>query len=237
MARWGRWLVLGLVAGAGAVAGAVWDWYNWHPMSAIMATLVAIPLVVIGALMLIVRARRSRQVGQVVLALGLGIVLGQILGPSRPDLNYAEGTITVTTDSPTVGTATASASCSFDADGQFQVSGDPNLRLQLAADDPSMPANVDGREFVGISVRVGDRWQETRTPRSDGIKLLVWVSYVVDGRAEAHMAATETSTVSLQGTARDGTLTFSGLEPSQREGELGDLGDPIDIAGTITWAC
>lgn len=233
-ARSGRWLVLGLVTGVGAVAGAVWDWYNWHPMSAVMITLLAIPLVVIGGVLLIIRARRSRQVGSVVLALALGIVAGQVLGPSRPDLDSANGTMTVTTDSPTVGTATGEVYCSFDADGQFQVSGGPNLRLELAADDPSMPADVDGREFVSISITVGDRWQDTPTPRSDGLVLSVWVSYVDARLSGVTMTSTATSTIGREGTARDGTLTFAGLVPSLRED---DLGEPLDIAGTITWTC
>ncbi len=154
-ARWGAWLLLGVVAAVGAVGGAIWDWYNWHPMSAVVATLVAIPLVLIGVVLLIIRARRSRQVGGVVLALGLGIVAGQVLGPSRPDFDGSSGSVTVALEQPHRGDLDRGASCTYDTEGQFQVSGDPNMRLPAGPADPAIPADVDGRPFVSFHLTVG----------------------------------------------------------------------------------
>lgn len=232
-ARRARWLILAFVAVAGAIVGAVWDWYNWHPMSAIVATLVAIPLVLLGVVLLIVRARLSRQAGAVVMALGLGIVAGQILGPARPDLGYGEGTITIATDGPKVATGTGSATCSFDAAGQFAVSGDSNLRLDIFDDDPTAPADVDQREFVGISMSVGERWQDGRVSRSDDVNLWISINRVTE-TSETVMLAADTSTIVVEGTAREGTIRFDGLVPFTGTEYVGD---PIDIAGTLTWSC
>jgi hypothetical protein len=230
----GRWLLVALALVAGVVGGAVWDWYNWHPMSAVVATLVAIPLVILGVLMLIIRARRSRQVGQVVLALGLGIVAGQVLGPSRPDVDGSGGTITVDLASPVVETTTIVASCTWDTEGQFQVSGDPNMRFQLTPEDPSIPASVDQRQFVLVSLSAGDRWRGDRRLRSDDLELAVHVDYVTE-RPRVVMVAADTSTLVLEGTHEAGTMTFAGLVPSMSEDE--PTGDPVDLAGTITWTC
>jgi hypothetical protein len=229
-----RWLLVALAVVVGAIGGAIWDWYNWHPMSAVVATLVAIPLVLLGVLLLVIRARRSRQVGQVVLALGLGIVAGQILGPSRPDLDGSSGSLTVALSSPVVATATAPASCSFDSEGQFQVSGDPNMRFQLAPEDPSIPADIDERDFVSFHLTVGDRWRDGSSPRSDDRQLSVHVDYVVE-QPRVVMVADDTATLVIEGTPQAGTATFAALVRSMTEDEA--TGGPIDLAGTMTWTC
>lgn len=230
--RW-TWVARAVLAVVGAIAGAVWDWYNWHPMSAVVMTLVAASLLLVGGALLAIRARWTRRVGPFVLALGLGIVAGQVLGPDRAPLDGKTGTISITTDSPTVATGTASAFCSSDRDGQFQVSGDANLRLGLFDDDPTAPADLDQRAFVQISITNGDRWRNGGIERSDDLQLQIRIGPVTAG-AETVMLATDASTVDLQGTAQSGSLRFADL--AHRTGPDG-AGGPIDIAGTLTWTC
>lgn len=229
--RW-TWIGLAVLAVGGAIAGAVWDWYNWHPMSAVVMTLVAGALLLIGGVMVAIRLGGARRLGRFVLALGLGIVVGQVLGPDRPALAASTGTVSIATERPTVATGSASASCAVDGAGQFQVSGDPNLRLDLGAADPNVPADVDQRAFVLVSVQVGDRWQGP-ADRPDAVQLTILVSGVADV-AETVLEAADASRIDLQGTAASGTLRFSGLVPRLASDAASEL---ADLAGVIEWTC
>src|SRR5688572_9406031 len=84
----------------GVAIGATCDWINWHPMSAVVITLVAVPLAIVGAVLALARPRGTRLPGLVVLALGGGIVLGQVLGPARPELQGVEGRMVLAVDAP-----------------------------------------------------------------------------------------------------------------------------------------
>ncbi len=231
-----RVVVIGLLLVVGSAAGAYGDWINWHPMDALMVTLGAIGLLLVAVALRVIRNRITRRVAVVFAALGLGVIAGQILGPSRPFLIQGEGTATVTLDSPTTATGTHIATCATVPDGtELQVSVDQNLRLDVVADDPSVPADIDQREFFGASITVGDRWRDGGLSRSDDIDLLVLISFALADTPETWMVATDASDLDIKWTNAGGTLHFAGL--TQGTDYPTSSGAPIDIRGTITWTC
>src|SRR5665811_1007195 len=82
----------------------------------------------------------------VVLAMGVGIVAGEALGPSREPLITAEGgTMALRLESPVAATATGPAICTNVASAtEFNAAGDSNMTL----DTPDHP-------FVSIDTNVG----------------------------------------------------------------------------------
>ena len=122
----------------------------------------------------------------------------------------------------------------MDASGaEIQVSGDPNLRVDVLPDDPSAPADIDQREFFGTSLTIGDRWSEGPTPRADHVALLVIVGSVTG--TETRMSSAPSSTLEVTRSESGGTLSFSGLVPRPDAGQ--PAGEPIDLAGTLAWEC
>lgn len=217
----------------GIVAGAVWDWFNWHPIDAIVLTLGAVLLLVLGGVLAIAR-RRARTLGVLLLVLGGGIVVGQVLGPSRPDLVHRDGSATVALISPKTTEGNALASCATSDGSELQLTVDQNLRLDIVDDDPSIPADIDQREFFGASLTIGDRWRVRGEPRPDRAELLVIVGSVVADVPEARYVSTPTSTLEVDWTNTRGTLRFSGL---QRVAGAEGSGAPLDLTGTIDWTC
>ena len=231
-----RWVafVAAVVFVAGALLGAVGDWVWWEPYKGVVITLAAggIFLVAIVLSML----RRTRPAALVVAAIGVGLIAGQRLGPSRPPLEHFDGTLTVTLTAPRATTGSAPVSCAMDAAAtELSVGGDPNLRLDIVPDDPTAPADVDQREFFSVSLTVGDRWQQGPTPRRDGIVLWISVGRVEADLPETRMRSGPSSTLEMDRSATGGTLSFAGLVPDIRPSE--PTGDPIDLAGTVTWTC
>jgi hypothetical protein len=53
--------------------------------------------------------------------------------------------------------------------------------------------------------------------------------------AETRMTSNRDSSIDLTGSAAGGTVRFAGLVRDTRYAEA--VGDPIDVAGTITWTC
>lgn len=227
--------MLAALAFAVAVAlGAVGDWFLWQPYNGIVITFVAAGILVFAILFAVVR--RTRPAGLVLAAAGIGLIAGQTFGPSRPPLLGSEGTLTVTLTEPRATTGTGLATCSMDESGtELSVSGDSNLRLDILPDDPSVPADIDQREFVGISVNVGDRWDQGPAPRTDRIALSVLVGQVAAGAPETRMTSDPSSTLDLQRSGSTGSLAFEGLVPDPRAD--GEPGAPIGLAGTMTWEC
>ncbi len=231
-----RWIVVltALALLAAGVLGAVGDWVWWEPYKGFIITLAAGGFLLIAIVLAVLR--RTRWAALIVAAIGVGLIAGQNLGPSRPQLQYFEGTMTVTLTDPRATSGSAPVSCAMDATAsELSLSGDPNLRLDIVADDPAAPADVDQREFVGVSLTVGDRWEEDPTGRPDGVVLRMTV-----GRAEADLPETRSrsapsSVLEMDRSATGGTLSFEGLVPDLRADEA--AGPPIDLAGALTWTC
>ena len=219
----------------GIAIGAIWDWINWHPMSAVTLTLVAVPLAIVGALLALARPRGTRMQGLVVLALGGGMVLGQVLGPARPELEINEGTMVLEADAPRSATGRGFATCSTtDAGDELQVSGDSNLRIDILPAVPNAPADLDQRAFVSVSTRVGDRWEDRTVSRSDDVDLRLAVGSVQADVPEVLLAASDASDIAIEWERLTGSLTFANLV----EANGGEVPDHLQgLAGTITWDC
>jgi hypothetical protein len=171
-----------------------------------------------------------RRAALVIVAVGIGLVAGQNLGPSREPLMIpSDGTLTLRLDSPVVGVATGPAICSNVASAtEFQVSGDPNVRL----DTPDQP-------FVSIYVNVGDRWRVLReVPRKDGVLLNIGITGTLvsdNGKPSTiGMQATEASTLESTFSNEGGSLRFANLA-AQSGPDFN--GESMDLAGTLEWTC
>lgn len=229
-------LLLALLVVTGVAAGATWDWFNWHPMDAVLMTLAAIVVLVVGGVLAVVRLRGSRPAGLLVLALGVGMVAGQVLGPSRPELAIAEGSLAMAMDQPAPAEGTGVATCQWsDARDELQVSGDHNLRIDLLPPIEGAPPDIDQRAFVLVSITVGDRWRDGVVARRDNIDLWLSVGGVADGAEEVALAASDASTLEVSWTPEGGSARFAGLVDATTGGAA--QAPLAGLAGTITWTC
>lgn len=229
----GRVTLLVALLGAGVLAamiGAYLDWRMWPVYSGLMITIAAGAILLAGALVALVGRGIWRRIGLVVLAVGIGLVAGQNLGPSRePLIQTSGGTITLRLESPVVASATSRADCSNVASQtEFQVTGDPNMRL----DTPVRP-------FVMVYINAGDRWAAIEdAPRKDGVRLEITSDDPIvpaDGKSDTvGMHATASSTLDATFSNEGGSIIFSGLEAQTGPDYSGD---PVDFAGTIEWTC
>jgi len=228
--------VAALVFVAAALVAAYMHWIWWVPAygGGLLIALAAAVVLTIGGLVALLGRWSGRAslkgVALVVFAMGVGIVAGEALGPSREPLTLTEGgTMTLRLESPVAATATGPAICQNVASAtEFRVSGDPNMRL----DTPDSP-------FVSAFADVGDRWKVLReTPRKDGVwlRLDVTGTLVTDaGRPgtigmQAAGSSTLTSTFSNAG----GSIRFAGLV-AQTGPDF--TGQSMDLAGTLEWTC
>ena len=80
----GQRIVIGAVLAfvVGGVLGAVGNWFWWLPYEGIVIPIVAGLILLIALILGVVR--RTRPAGAVALALSVGLLAGQALGPSRP---------------------------------------------------------------------------------------------------------------------------------------------------------
>ena len=235
--RRGRIALYALAIGAFAAAvlvAAYLNWIWWVPSygGGLLIALAAAVILAVGGIAALLGRRyaSAKRVALVVLAMGVGIVAGEALGPSRePLISTENGTMTLRLESPVVATATGPASCANVASAtEFSVSGDPNMRL----DTPDGPA-------VFVFADVGDRWKALREgPRKDGVWLRIDVTGVLvqDGVKPGTLSmqvagsSTLTSTFSNSG----GSIRFAGLV-AQTGPDF--TGESMDLAGTLEWTC
>lgn len=224
-----------LIALAGAGVGAYLDWKWWHPTSGVVVTLGAIGLLLVGVVAWVTGWRPIRPVAFAVLAFGVGALVGQNVGPSRPPISQAAGTVSVELTEPAdAEPITGRADCQLTPDGEnFEISGDPNLRLQIG-DQP-----LELRDAIQLSVARGDMW-EFGEPRSDGWSLIVVVSDsgpFTDDEIPGHQYLTSGAESDLvgSGTQDAGAIRFDGLvlDAEQSQGAQ----EPMELAGTIEWSC
>lgn len=221
---------LGLIFGLAGVLGAYLDWIWWPAYVGITITIAAIAILVPASLIVAIGRARVRSLGIMAFAIGIGLLAGQNLGPSRqPLIQSFEGTMTVHLDAPTVATASGSASCSTVASGtEISVTGDPNMQL----DTPARP-------FLSVYLNKGDRWEANDdSPRVRGVRLQLGIAGRLvpdDGRPLAtEMEVGPLSTVVVSFTNTAGSIQFADLVA--RTGP-DSTGDSIDIAGLIEWTC
>jgi hypothetical protein len=219
---------------AAALAAAYMNWIWWVPSygGGLLIALAAAAILAVGGIAALLGRRyaSAKRVALVVLAMGLGVVAGEALGPSRePLIMVADGTMTLRVESPVAATATGPATCANVASAtEFSVDGDPNMRL----DTPDSP-------FVSVFADTGDRWRVLReAPRKDGVWLRIDVgeALVKDGvkpgtlSMQAAGSSILTSTFSNAG----GSIRFAGLA-AQSGPDF--TGESMDLAGTLEWTC
>ena len=230
-------LVLVGIAIIGAAAGAYLDWRMWHPASGIVITIGAIGLLLIGALARASRWQPIRPLAYGVLAFAVGALLGQNFGPSRPQISLVGGTITLALTEPAnAASITGRADCQLTPDGDnFQVSGDPNLRLEIG-DQP-----LEERDPVQVALARGDMWEYGVESRGDGWSLLFILGDAgpfTDEQVptEVAMATDDSSELTGSGDQRAGSLSFSGLVEKDVGMGTGQA-DPVELSGTLSWTC
>jgi len=216
--------------GLAAIVGAYVDWLWWPLYSGIVLTIVTVPIVLIGAIAAALTHGLARRISLVALAVGIGLLVGQNLGPSRAELLVGDGTLALTLDGPAPASGSGGASCSTVADGtEISVSGDPNLSLDVP-DEP----------LVSVWFEKGDRWEALRGgPRApDGTMLVITVTPRAVGEdgtpSTIGMGADETSTVEIDYDSTGGTLRFADLVPLTG---VDYTGESMDLSGTIEFTC
>ena len=216
--------------GVGAVVGAYLNWFWWEIGYRPLAMIVAVAILIVGGLVAMIGRRIGRRLALLMLAVGLGLLAGQYLGPGRePLIHQLGGTMTLSLESPVVSVLTGSADCeNVVSETEFLVTGElerPNGQLGLPD---------------SVSVQLGDRWSFPRdTARQDRVRLEIAVTTeLVPGSIKVleriGMEATDASTVES---------TFSNAGGSIRFADLVALGGPVytgasmDLAGTLEWTC
>ena len=124
----------------------------------------------------------------------------------------------------------------LETDGRMvDLKRDPNLRIQIG----DQPREV--QDSIQVAVARGDMWEYGAESRDDGWSLLAIVSDsgpFTDEEVPGHaaMASDASSELVVSGDQHAGSMTFSGLAPT----DVG-LGDPaagqLELAGTLSWSC
>jgi hypothetical protein len=226
-------LILVAVFAGSAVFGAYADWLWWMPYNGILITLAALALFLLA--LALATAPRARALALALMVGALGLLAGQNLGPARPELRQGDGHLSVTITAPSQSSGEHLATCASHIEsGELQVSGDPNLRLDILPDSPDTPADVDDREIVGFYLTVGDRWDDGPSPRADNIRVSVFVSPALAKLGETRLTSGPESSLDLAWTETGGTLRFAGLraEEPTSDSEVFER-----LAGTATWTC
>jgi len=222
----------GLVVAALVAAYLNWIWWVPSYGGGLLIALAAAVILAVGGIAALLGRRyaSAKRVALVVLAMGVGIVAGEALGPSREPLIYQPGgTMTLRLESPVAATATGPAVCANVASAtEFSVNGDSNMRL----DTPDSP-------FVSVFADTGDRWRVLReAPRKDGVWLRIDVmgALVTDaGKPGAiGMQAAGSSTLTSTFSNTGGSIRFAGLVAQSGPDYTGES---MDLVGTLEWTC
>jgi hypothetical protein len=229
-----RWMPSLLVGAAAfvvaAIVGAYLDWILWIAYDGFMVTLVAGLILLIGGLVAVLGRGTARRKGLLALAVGIGLVAGQNLGPTREPLIYhTGGTMTLRLESPGIAIATGSADCTNVAsETEFAVSGDPNMNLETPE-----------RRSISVYANVGSRWDaRDGASRKNGVRLdILATDAAIQGNGNPTMVVmglTDSSTLESSFSNAGGWLRFAGLVAQPRDDFTGP---PVDLAGTLEWSC
>ena len=112
-------VALALTLVAAAALGAWLDWRWWEVYRGLTITLWAGGLLI--AALVLATVRRLRPFALFPLAAAVGLLLGQNLGPARPELRDSEGGATVSITTPAITTGTTPVTCAMDADADRAV--------------------------------------------------------------------------------------------------------------------
>jgi hypothetical protein len=217
--------------GAAAVVGAYLDWILWVDYEGLLITALAAIIVLVGGLMTLVGRGIWRRIGAITLVVGIGLIAGQNLGPSREPMIFStDGTMTLRLESPVVAVATGSADCTNVASGtEFAVAGTSATRLETPE-----------HHTIDVYLNVGDRWEaiDNGISRKDGVRLdlMATAAKIQDDGSPSMvvMGLTDSSTLESSFSNAGGSLRFGGLVAQPRDGFTGP---PVDLAGTLEWTC
>jgi hypothetical protein len=230
--RWMPRLLAGAVAfTVAAVVGAFLDWILWVDYDGLLITAGAALTVLVGGLVALVGRGIGRRIGAIALVVGIGLIAGQNLGPSREPLIYQpDGTMTLRLESPVEVVGVGSAACTNVASGtEFAVSGNPSMRL----DTPE-------GQSIDVYLNIGDRWEaiDGGASRKDGVRLdlIATAAKIQDDGSPSMvvMGLDDSSTLESSFSKAGGSLRFAGLVAQPRDGFAGP---PVDLAGTLEWTC
>jgi len=225
-------IVMGLAA---AAIGAYFDWLWWQPAQAIVTTLVAIAAILLAGLLFLFRRSLTTRLAFIGLAIGVGLLVGQWIGPEREPLILGSGSMTLHLDGPIQADATGPAHCQMVASGEeLQVTMDPNTRLEVEGVDPQQYA------LVSSTFAFGDRWQPEQGSREDGLVVSIYMNAAVvpanGGPTEFRLDSSPSSTIERRVTGDREDVLFSGLAVTSGE-VAAILGTDGDVTGTLEWNC
>jgi hypothetical protein len=225
-------IVVGLVA---AAIGAYLDWLWWHPTQGIIVTLVAIGAILLAGLLFLFRRSVTNRLAFIGLAIGVGLLVGQWIGPSREPLILTSGTMTLHLDGPVQGDATGPADCQTVASGdELYVSQDVNSRL------PQDGVPPEAYPFVSGTFARGDRWQPDEGRREDGLVVNIYMNAAMEPAegpiSELHLSSDPSSVLEADEEGNNGSVRFSGLVTQSGEVEA-ILGVDGEVTGTLEWTC
>lgn len=215
---------------AGAIAGAWLDWIWWPPYKALMTTLAAIGLLLAGLVLAAIRRRATRLLALAVVALGAGLIAGQILGPSRESPLGSDGQLVIRLTEPVAIERRTDVFCSTVPTGD-------HVAVSMSHD---IRTGGEGDPALVFALSWGDMWDFGAEPRADALSLSITVidtgpitdegisSQLVVGSAPA-------STLTATTDGRNGSMTFDGLVPDTASGP--STGTPPSLAGTLEWTC
>jgi hypothetical protein len=232
----GQSMALLVVVGVAAAAiGAYLDWLWWHPTQGIVVTLVAIGAILLAGLLFLLRRSLTTRLAFVGLAIGIGLLVGQWLGPSREPLILGSGRMTLHLTGPIQADASGQADCQMVASGEeLQVSMDPNTRLEIEGLEPQE------RPFVSGTFAYGDRWQPDEGRRDDGLVLSISMGAAFEPASgpipELLLHSAPSSSLEAGELGNSGAVQFSELVVSQGDAES-ILGVDGDVTGILEWRC
>ena len=224
-------LAAAIVFALATAVAAYLDWL-WWPVAyggGLLLTLAAALFLLVGGIATLVGRGIVRRLALLVLAVGVGMVAGLGLGPSRePLIQQFGGTITMHLTAPVVAVATGAVECTNVASAtEFNVSG----RLQHPPRHPRQSLHLHLREHGGSLATVDES-------RKDGVRLTIGVTgaLVTDAGKPGTigMQATESSTLESRFSNTGGSIRFGHLA-AQTGPDF--TGDSMDLAGTLDWTC
>lgn len=219
---------IGLVLGA--IGGAYLHWVWWEIGYRPLVTILGVAILIVGYIVALIPREMARRIGLLILAVAVGLLVGQNLGPSRePLIDQPGGTMTLSLTSPAVAVATGSADCT-------NVASETEFSVQGSLDQP--PGRLGSPS--GISIQLGDRFSYPRdNARMDQVRLQIEaVTELEPGGIKASnkigMEATESSTLESAFGNGGGSIRFADLVALG-----GDVytGESMDLAGTLMWTC
>lgn len=215
----------------GAIGGAWLDWIWWPPYKALMTTLGAIALLFAGLVLASIRRRATRLLALGAVALGFGVIAGQIVGPAREMPLGSEGRLVIRLTSPVAVERQTDVSCS-------SVPSRRHLAVSMGHD---VRTGGEGEPAIVVAFSTGDMWDFGAATRADALGLSITVIDTGpllgdDIPSQLVVGSGPSSTMTATSDGLAGTMTFAGLVADTATGPAtADIA--TEFAGTLEWRC